>query len=757
MAEEWSKDPIGSPLPDLFPGLAAETQTDSLQHPNAQSTQSVPINMDNQTSMMFTEQESDSALQGEFGDDNEPSGSLSPTADNNTDDPNLAAPPTLDLTGLNNESLDDIIASFNMDEFRFPSELGDPGMHAADGAQQVAPTNANEPPQNFDLDFAATTRINFQPARPPHAQFFGIKGNQDPYQLPAWAPLGSVSPVFKYTPEGRWLPGLTFTADELRFYIDHVPRDLAFWVQTTPLKDGACGDQLQCACRWRECPANGNVIGRDFFRVAIDEYPGFTCRALKDPNNVAGFLHLHCMEQIFDPAMLAWRSILHADQRACGPGSIFSPFSLLQSINSIGIVNNAWDPWFAAVSMQSKTSDPDSWEPRDHTTSLGHALTSFLVNNGASLHPDMHWHLGDLIENSSSEDEAEEPGKDDDLSSLSSQWPGWRAMTSFDPEEEWVFHRFVYVREDRGEIAYQVLWENGLCNWVTKEALKPYLSVEMKEFDKLVKRNESWERMNRERLEQEEEARVERLLANRPTEYVEPSQKLILHDAKLIWDDKRRTWRKRGVPREEQTETWESTLAWVTKFHTEAAQIWGRQEPPEQNLPFPEWPESNDMQRFAGKRLQILPDTPRHRRGPATNGKVAGSKRKRNVRGDDHEARRCKRHKSDSPSPSPPPRTRARCKLPAKRKTKAHRRSNDDESDDFVGHLSSAMSDSDLSQIPSSNSEVSLDSQDDSDGRRAAKLDEEEAKILQKLHEIRKRRKPSHNERRKCGKRRKRC
>lgn len=182
------------------------------------------------------------------------------------------------------------------------------------------------------------------------------KGNEEAlpqniYQIrPEPFPFGRLNKrgqhIFQYGQNGVWFDDrTTYTAKQLREYVDTCPRDLTIWLQHAPAKlsmRNACGEK----CRYRHCPSTRGTIKSGWFRVAFDEEPRLTSDGTKDPFLVAGCLHLWCFEQCFDVAELRSKGFLRPDTRKL-PYEDRNPMALTRD-HDVDIVEMAFKPWIRA-------------------------------------------------------------------------------------------------------------------------------------------------------------------------------------------------------------------------------------------------------------------------------------------------------------------------------------------------------------------------------------------------------------------------
>jgi hypothetical protein len=111
-------------------------------------------------------------------------------------------------------------------------------------------------------------------------------------------------PIFSYTPQGEWDLTLSFSREELHYYMFAMREKLTMWVQTTPAQyKYRYPDDHSSKCRWRDCPASRRTILKGWYRVCFDENPQQTGITI-NPFHNAGYVHLWCMEEMFDLAEL---------------------------------------------------------------------------------------------------------------------------------------------------------------------------------------------------------------------------------------------------------------------------------------------------------------------------------------------------------------------------------------------------------------------------------------------------------------------
>ncbi|KAK4163464.1 hypothetical protein QBC43DRAFT_319654 [Cladorrhinum sp. PSN259] len=132
-----------------------------------------------------------------------------------------------------------------------------------------------------------------------------------PVGLRAWGPMTQEripQSMFEYNnSSAELLPFKSYSKDELITFFtsfkDHPSpsRNLTLWVQNTPAQSNnryAMGPSSG-KCRYKNCVTPQKTILKGFFRIAFDEFSHLTGTSL-DPFHNAGYMHLHCFEELFD-------------------------------------------------------------------------------------------------------------------------------------------------------------------------------------------------------------------------------------------------------------------------------------------------------------------------------------------------------------------------------------------------------------------------------------------------------------------------
>lgn len=112
--------------------------------------------------------------------------------------------------------------------------------------------------------------------------------------------------TFAYTEKGELEANVTYTAQQLFEYIKRPNREgsdehLILWIQNPPSQFNHRYPRGQESgfCRWEKCPVKHNSILKGHWRVALDE-KGDVLGETYDPFHNAGYLHLYCLEKMFD-------------------------------------------------------------------------------------------------------------------------------------------------------------------------------------------------------------------------------------------------------------------------------------------------------------------------------------------------------------------------------------------------------------------------------------------------------------------------
>jgi hypothetical protein len=122
----------------------------------------------------------------------------------------------------------------------------------------------------------------------------------------SWGSISQATnrPLFSYNHLGELITNHTFTAAELNEFLFAHPKNgqqdcMTLWVQTCPASSKDRYNSLYSEkCRFHDCPVKGNSIHKGHFRVAFDEQ--FLSNPFLDPYNVAGYVHLYCLEHFLD-------------------------------------------------------------------------------------------------------------------------------------------------------------------------------------------------------------------------------------------------------------------------------------------------------------------------------------------------------------------------------------------------------------------------------------------------------------------------
>ncbi|KAK4114389.1 hypothetical protein N656DRAFT_796857 [Canariomyces notabilis] len=218
---------------------------------------------------------------------------------------------------------------------------------------------------------------------------------QKPSGLGPWGPIVPAKQpyhTFEYCKSTAELkPMRMFSKEELILFFHGVGhpnpnRRLTLWIQNTPAQsnDRYANGPSSGKCRYVDCRAGQNTILKGFFRVAFDEFSDHTGVTL-DPFHNAGYMHLHCFEELFDLGYL-----IHYGAAAYGfsirPDTRQFPF---ETRNTAGITRdhqemaNAYHEWVAQqkarvdlIRAQNEyyTGFDPHWVP-PHNQRLGYALT----------------------------------------------------------------------------------------------------------------------------------------------------------------------------------------------------------------------------------------------------------------------------------------------------------------------------------------------------------------------------------------------
>ncbi|KAK3996088.1 hypothetical protein QBC44DRAFT_232824 [Cladorrhinum sp. PSN332] len=179
------------------------------------------------------------------------------------------------------------------------------------------------------------------------------------YMKPAgvlpWGPMTREripQPMFEYNnSSAELLPFKSYSKDELITFFTSCPdqnRKLTLWIQNTPAQSNnryAMGPSSG-KCRYKGCPAPQKTILKGFFRVAFDEFSDQT-GTVRDPFHNAGYMHLHCFEELFDLSFLIhygarYRKFnIRADWRHF-PYECRNPMALDRDHQSMGNFFNEW-------------------------------------------------------------------------------------------------------------------------------------------------------------------------------------------------------------------------------------------------------------------------------------------------------------------------------------------------------------------------------------------------------------------------------
>ncbi|POR32449.1 Uncharacterized protein TPAR_07342 [Tolypocladium paradoxum] len=183
-------------------------------------------------------------------------------------------------------------------------------------------------------------------------------------------------PLFTYTQDGRLSEGRSYTAEELRVYLNSGPSII--WVQQAPSQVASRLGDDDNKCRWEGCPVNKRVISSGWLRVAFDEVPTMTTDGTKDPFKYAGLMHLWCFEQCFDPLEFYESRRIRAEAR-CFPKEMTNAMTL-QRDSDREIVREAMEPWFQAR-MPAFIAQGPRQTPRKHQDTLSYTLVKYHLMN----------------------------------------------------------------------------------------------------------------------------------------------------------------------------------------------------------------------------------------------------------------------------------------------------------------------------------------------------------------------------------------
>ncbi|KAK4225538.1 hypothetical protein QBC38DRAFT_482834 [Podospora fimiseda] len=158
--------------------------------------------------------------------------------------------------------------------------------------------------------------------------------------------------IFEYNKSSaELLPFKSYSKDELITFFTSSPnpeRDLTLWIQSTPAQsnDRYAMGPSSGKCRYKGCPASQKTILKGFFRIAFDEFSSQT-GTLLDPFHNAGYMHLHCFEELFDLGLLihygaGYRKFrIRADLRHF-PYESRNPMALNRDHQTMGNFFNEW-------------------------------------------------------------------------------------------------------------------------------------------------------------------------------------------------------------------------------------------------------------------------------------------------------------------------------------------------------------------------------------------------------------------------------
>ncbi|KAK3357758.1 hypothetical protein B0T25DRAFT_169144 [Lasiosphaeria hispida] len=158
-----------------------------------------------------------------------------------------------------------------------------------------------------------TRKLKHDPGNDPSALYQKLP------KVPGWGPLdkNGKKSVFEYFKDGPELfPYNRFDKEELIAFLTGrgrpSPRNMVVWIQNTPaqVNERYQAQTSSSKCRYSGCPVKSGTILKGFYRVAFDEYSEQTTAGIADPFHNAGYMHLYCLEEIFDLGLL-----LHSSKR----------------------------------------------------------------------------------------------------------------------------------------------------------------------------------------------------------------------------------------------------------------------------------------------------------------------------------------------------------------------------------------------------------------------------------------------------------
>lgn len=186
-------------------------------------------------------------------------------------------------------------------------------------------------------------------------------------RLPAWGQAVNGRPLFQYNELGELQYHKTYSASEIRQYLDTNPRPVELWVQQSPPQMKARLGPSRNKCCWACCPAKDRAIETGWLRVGFYEHPEETKSGERDPLLPASQMHLFCFERCFDPVAYRLNGKLEPDEGSHRYPKEIPNKTAIDKASDKNIVDQAWAPWFEGKLPQAQR--------RPYRETLSYALT----------------------------------------------------------------------------------------------------------------------------------------------------------------------------------------------------------------------------------------------------------------------------------------------------------------------------------------------------------------------------------------------
>lgn len=186
-------------------------------------------------------------------------------------------------------------------------------------------------------------------------------------QLPAWGPIVHGRPLFQYNEFGELQMHKTYSAQQIKQFLDENPRLVEIWVQQSPPQTKNRTGPNRNRCCWSCCPARDRSIESGWLRVGFYEQPYEYLSGERDPLKPASQMHLFCFEHCFDPVTYHLNGQLRPDNRHDRYPKEDPNKTHLDKASDKNILGETYMPWFEGKLPQA--------ERRPYDDTLSFALT----------------------------------------------------------------------------------------------------------------------------------------------------------------------------------------------------------------------------------------------------------------------------------------------------------------------------------------------------------------------------------------------